>query len=49
MKKTIKITLAQLKMLLITTDKVHYPINIIMKDIDKEELKDVLKLLKTKG
>jgi len=49
MKKTIRITLAQLKMILTTTDKVHYPINIVMKDIDKEELKEVIKLLKKKG
>ncbi len=44
----IKMTLEQLKMVL-TTEKPKYPITVVMKGIDINELKDVIKLLKKKG
>ena len=44
----IKITLAQWKAILTKTEKVHYPVTIVMKGIDKNELKEVIKLLNKK-
>lgn len=43
----LKITIEQLKKVL-QTEKPKYPITIIMKGIDKEEMKELVKLLKDK-
>lgn len=43
----LKITIEQLKRVL-QTEKPKYPITIIMKGIDKEEMKELAKLLKDK-
>ena len=46
-KMKVKLTLAQLKKIL-QTEEPKFPITIIMSGIDREELKDVVKLLKAK-
>ena len=43
----VKLTLAQLKKIL-QTEEPKYPITIFMAGIDKEELKEVVKILKAK-
>ena len=42
------LSVSQIKKLLQDNQPVHYPITIIMKGIDREELKEILKLLKKK-
>jgi len=46
-KMKVKLTLAQLKKIL-QTEEPKFPITIIMAGIDKDELKEVVKILKAK-